>query len=433
MLIRIIKVVGAGLCWLALWAWLWPETILALPAAEPKEITIQVPEIPGITVFAEDTSLASPSERSSAGQAEDSLTDPLDDLGLRVDLTEMQAYLERLDSDIQAAMPGFSLRRMFDDLRAGRAHLDPAEIGKACLILLQKELLRCAPLMGKLLILAVLGAVLQQLQGVFNGSVSQAARLMTFLVLLGMVIAMFQTAIRLAYTAIDQMTGFMQAIFPVMLSLLLAMGHVTSAALFRPLVLGSLIFLATFLKSVVLPLVFLAAALHLFNQISTQFQVKRLANLLDFAGKTGLGLALTLFIGTMTIQGVVGGVADGVLLRTAKYSADVIPVVGKYFKDAVEIVLGSGILLRNALGVVAVIALLVICAGPAMQIVVMYLVFRVSAALIEPLGEEVLAQSLEQMSKSIFLIFAGVASIAMMFFMTVIIVVGIGNMTVMLR
>jgi stage III sporulation protein AE len=401
---------------------------LAFPAAalpiEVPEVSVQLQGIDALDVFLTEPPLVSADTGSEEFGA---------DIGQQLDLTEVRAFLEQLDADVQASLPGVSLSRLLDELRTGKVNLNPAHIGKAMRDLLLKELLSCAPLMGKLLILAVLCAVLRQLQVAFAGTVGKTARMMTFLVLLGMIIAVFQTVMGIANMAIDQMTGFMQAIFPVMLTLLVAMGNFTAAALFRPLVLGSMVFLATLLKTVVLPLIFLGAVLHLFNQISPQFQLKRLAGLLDFAGKTGLGLALTIFIGVMTVQGVAGGVADGVMLRTAKYSADVIPVVGKYFKDAVEIVMGSGIVLRNALGLVSVLALLIICAGPAVKIIVMHLVFRTAAALIEPLGEEALAHSLEQTAKSIFLIFAAVASIAVMFFITIIIVVGTGNMTVMLR
>jgi len=397
--------------------WTTPGRVLGETAMAVAPVDISVPDV--------QVSLDPGPETGSTGQTTGSAPE--------LDLSGMRALLERLDSDVAALVPGFSLSRLLDQIKEGQLALRPDKLAGGVLSLLGREMLHSAPLIAQLIILAVLCAVLQQMQNAFGGTAGKMAQAMAYLVLLGLAMTSFRLALDLAGETVNRMVEFMQTLFPVMLTLLLAMGNVTTAALFKPIVLGSLTLLATIIKTFILPLFFLAAVLHLFNHISTQFQLKRLAGLLEFAGKTAMGLTLTIFIGVLAVQGVTGGVADGVVLRTAKYSADAIPVVGKFFKDAVEIVMGSGIMLRNALGIVAVVALVIICLGPIVKIVAMQLVFRISAALIEPLGEEALAKSLEQMSKSLFLIFGAVASVAMMFFLTVVIVVGTGNLTVMLR
>jgi len=350
-----------------------------------------------------------------------------------VDLSQMRGFLEQLDSDAQKAMPGFSLIRTFEELKSGELSLKPENLGKTLLSVLGHQVLGTAPLIGKLLILAVLGAVLGQLQVAIGGSVGKTAQVMTYLVLLSLAITSFKESLNIATGAIDQMVGLMQTMFPVILTLLVTMGNLTSAALFKPLIMGSLTVLATIIKTVILPLFFLAAVLKLFNNISEQFKLSKLAGLFEFAGKISLGVIMTVFIGVMTVQGVTGGVADSVVFRTAKYSADLIPVVGKFFKDAVELVITSGLLLKNAVGIVALLAIIIICLGPLIKILAMILVFRISAALIEPLGEKPLADSLQDMSKSLIFILVTVASVAIMFFMAVAVAVGTGTFSVMLH
>lgn len=355
------------------------------------------------------------------------------DLSNKVDITEVRGFLEQIDQDVKESIPDFSLTKIFDDLRHGKLDLHPQKIGKDLLSFLGKEILKSAPLIGKLLILAVLTAVLQQLQTAFNGGVGKLAQTLAYLVLMGIALATFQVAIDLARDSIEKMAGFMQTLFPVMMTLLVAMGNLTTAALFKPMVIGSLTMLSTLIMNVVLPLFFLAAVLKLFNHISSEFKLSKLAGLFEFTGKLSLGTIMTIFIGVMAVQGVTGGVADGVALRTAKYSADLVPVVGKFFKDAVELVVTSGLLLKNSLGIVAILAIALICIGPVIKIVAMIFVFRISSAMIEPLGQKELADTLQDMSKSLVFIFASVASVAIMFFMTVAVVVGSGNLTVMLR
>lgn len=385
---------------------------------------------------------AAPTEQGESGgtlnasQSENSLSSEVQSenkIEAQVDLSQMRSFLEKLDADLQDSVPDFSLTALFDNLKEGGLNLNLQDMGKTFLTLLSREFIQAAPLIGKLLILAVLCAVLQQLQVAFSGEVGKIAQIMAYLVLLGLALTAFQASIDVAKEAIDQMVGMVQTAFPVLFTLLVAMGNVTSAALLKPVVLGSLSFLVTLLKNIVLPLFFMGAVLKLFNHVSGQFKLKKLAGLIDFTGKVSLGLILTSFIGIMAVQGVTGGVADSVALRTAKYSADLIPVVGKFFKDAVELVVSSGLLLKNAIGIIAIIAIVMICLGPILKIVAMIFVFRISAAIIEPLGQADLAESLQSMSQSLVYIFAVVTSVSIMFFMTIAVVVGAGNLSVMLH
>ncbi|NLI91872.1 MAG: stage III sporulation protein AE [Peptococcaceae bacterium] len=355
------------------------------------------------------------------------------DITQEIDLSKVKDMLKQLDQDVQDAMPDFSLSRIFEDLKSGKISLKPENLGTSISKAILKEFVTNAPLVAKLLVLAVICAVINQLQAAFTGNVSKIAKMLVYLVLLGLAITSFRIALDTGTKAIDNMVSFMQAVLPVMYALLLAMGNLTSAALFKPVVMGSLVFLSTVIKTVVLPLFFFSIILKLFNNISTQFKLSKFASLLEFGGKLSIGIVLTVFIGIMSVQGVTGGVADGVTLRTAKYSADLIPVVGKFFKDAVELVISSGLLLKNALGLISLLAIAVITFAPVIKIIAMMFTFKLSAALIEPLGEKELADSLQDMSKGLLYIFTAVASVGIMFFMAITIIVGAGNLTVMLR
>lgn len=416
-----------GILFFLILSWTTPHIVLAEAAPSAKiedpSITIEIrPE------KSSDLTTNRGNSGTPGGQSKE------EDLEKQIDLSQVRGFLDQIDRDVQASVPNFSLSQMFEDLRAGKISLEPQELGQSLLSLLGQEILKCGPLIGKLLILAVLIAVLQTMQNAFSSeSIGKMVKGLSYLVLMVIALAAFQEVLKVATDAIDKMTSFLQTLFPVMLTLLMAMGNLTTAALFRPMVIGSLTLLATLMKTIVLPLFFLTAVLKLFNNISSEFKLGKLAGLFEFSGKMGIGILMTVFIGVMTIQGVTGGVADGVTLRTAKYTADLVPVVGKFFKDAVEIVASSGLLLKNSLGIIGILAIALICIGPAVRIAAMIFVFKISAALVEPLGLKELSDSLQDMSKSLVYIFASVASVAIMFFISIAIVVGSGNLTVMLR
>jgi stage III sporulation protein AE len=264
--------------------------------------------------------------------------------------------------------------------------------------------------------------------------VGKVAQAMSYLVLITIAIASFTLAIDTGRKAIDDMVGFMQALLPVQITLLVALGNITSAAIFHPFILAALGFISTLIKNFVFPLLFLGAVLAIVNNISEHMKVSKLAALFNTASKAILGLCLTIFIGIMTIQGVTGSMSDGIALRSAKYATDTfVPVVGRWFSDAIELVVGSALLLKNAVSLVGIIVICIICLIPIIKIVAMMLIYRVAAALVQPLGNHGLSDALQSMGSSLTLVFASVASVGIMFFMAISIIMATGNITVMLR
>jgi len=370
-------------------------------------------------------------------QAEDNVENPAAKVQEQVntiDLGNIQSFLSKIDEETLSYFPQLDPGNLISNLKAGKVDLKPQAFFYGVVRLLFKEVYASAGLMVKLVILAILCGVLQQLQNSFEGSVSKVAQAMSYLVLITIALASLTVAVDTGKKAIGDMVGFMQALLPVLLTLLVALGNLTTAAIFQPFILGVLSFISTIIKEIVLPLVLLGAVLGIINQISTNLKVSKLAGLFNSATKAALGLTLTIFIGIMSIEGVAGSITDGVALRSAKFATDTfVPVVGRWLSDAVELVVGSALLLKNAVGLVGIIVIFLICLLPVIKIVAIMIIYRIAAALVQPLGNSSLAEALQAMSTSLSLVFACVASVAIMFFMAISIILATGNLTVMLR
>ena len=76
----------------------------------------------------------------------------------------------------------------------------------------------------------------------------------------------------------------------------------------------------------------------------------------------------------MSLEGTLSSSVDGLTAKTTKaVVSSAIPVVGKILGDAVDTVLGCGIILKNAIGVVGVIIVLGICVMPIIKLSVLTL------------------------------------------------------------
>ncbi len=297
------------------------------------------------------------------------------------------------------------------------------------------ELAANAHLLGKLLFLAVLCALLQNLQNSFEQpAIALLAYSVCYIFLAVIALTVFYNAMTLARDTVGNMVGFMQALLPLLISLLAGVGAVTTAALFTPLMLFVVSTVSVVVRDVVLPLIFLAAVLQCVNHLSEKYQVGNLCALFRQVGMTVLGLTMVIFVGIVTVQGVAGGVADGVALRTAKYAAGTfIPVVGKMFADTVDMVMGASLIIKNAVGLFGIATVATLCVLPLIKVASLILVIKLAGALVQPMGDEKMAKCLDEMGDNLVLVFGGVLAVAVMFFLTITMIIGAGSMTMMLR
>ena len=298
-----------------------------------------------------------------------------------------------------------------------------------------KELATNIHLMGKLLFLAVLCALLQNLQNSFEQSaISLLAYSVCFIFLCVIALSAFYQGLNLARDTVGNMVGFMEALLPLLLSLLAGVGALTSAALLTPLMLLVVGVTSVVVKDIILPLLFLTAILECVNYLSGRYKLSNLTGVIKQAGMMILGLVLVVFIGIVSIQGVAGSVADGLTLRTAKYAtATFIPVVGKMFADTVELVMGASLLLKNAVGIFGVLAIALLCALPLIKLISLVVVLKIAGALIQPMGDEKMAKCLDAMGNNLLLLFGAVLTVALMFFLLVTMIIGAGSVALMLR
>ena len=290
-------------------------------------------------------------------------------------------------------------------------------------------------LLGKLLFLAVLCVMMRQLQNSFRSSeIAVLSYSVCFIFLLVIGMKAFASAVMLTKQTVDVMIGFMEALLPLMLFLLTAVGAVTSAALFTPLMLFAVNALGILMKTVILPLFLLTAVLDSLNYFSRTYRLGQLASLIRQCGMILFGFGMMLFTGLLAVQGVSGGIADGLGLRTAKFAVgNFIPIVGKMFADSVDVIFGASLILKNAIGIFGMMTVGAVCLVPLIKLLVLAFLMKAGGALIQPMGEERLASCLAQLGTHILLLFAVVLSVVFLFFLTITIIVGVGGMSVMMR
>lgn len=351
----------------------------------------------------------------------------LDELSLEA----IEEFVAGLDAEVRDHLPLFDLRRLIfegDGIDLGR-------LAASLLAAFWGEVRANVSLLGQLILLGVVCALLKNIAQAAGGSeAADVAFLVSLLVLLLLGLHAFRTAVELTSATLATMVDFMHAMLPPLAALLAAAGAVTSAAVFHPILYVTVTAIATLIDAFLIPLVFVIAALAVLGAASRDFPVRSLEGLLRTAVMTALGLCFIAFFAVIKARGAIAPVADGFAFRTAKFlSGAFIPLVGGRIAEAMDVIVGSSVLIKSALGAFGMAAIGVMTAFPAVKLLSILAVFRVATALIEPVTDPRLVQALSGLSGGISLLLAGLVTAALMFFVAITVVVGVGNTAAAMR
>ena len=224
------------------------------------------------------------------------------------------------------------------------------------------------------------------------------------------------------------MASAMEILLPIMIPLLISMGGISSGSIMDPVMAGAVTGFDFLMQHVVLPLVFLSAVFVMINGLTEKDYVKKLSTFLRKGAIFLTGLMITIFTGITAVQGIVTKSADGILIDTAKFSIDnFVPIVGGFAADSLDMVLSCIGLIKNAVGVIGIIILLSLLAGPVVKILSVAVVYKLIAIAAEPVAPKNISDGLNEIGNAAVTMTVVLATGAFMFLIFITIIMGMGG------
>lgn len=202
----------------------------------------------------------------------------------------------------------------------------------------------------------------------------------------------------------------------------------------QPAIISAASTMTSLIQEVTVPLATAAAILTMLCHLGDGIRLHRLAAFTQQCANWTLGICFTVFIGVLTTRSVTSAALDGVALRTAKYAmSNLIPVVGGLFADTVDTLVGSGLLVQGALGVTGLMIIASLVMVPMCQTWVSAMLYRLTAALMQPVSDGPLSRCIHDFGRILMLLFIIQLCAAAMFLMLIAQMIGVSSMTFMMR
>ena len=195
------------------------------------------------------------------------------------------------------------------------------------------------------------------------------------------------TFIKTAAATVQELSTYGKLLLPVITAALAAQGGSGSAAALYG---GTAVFdalLSAAIEKLLVPLVYVFLVLALLSAATSNEALRKMKNSLYHITTKGLRIVLYIFTGYLTVTGVVGGSADQMQLKAAKLTiSGMVPVVGNIMADASETILVSAGLVKSAVGIYGLLAIVATAIVPSLMVAIRYLLLKATAGAASLLG-----------------------------------------------
>lgn len=254
-------------------------------------------------------------------------------------------------------------------------------------------------LLIEVVLLAVGFSILKNFAGAFASSyISDLCFILVYCVLAVMLLQSFLAFGEIAGGVLSDSVDFMTALIPTFcITMVFSAGTRSAAGFYQTAFL--VIYLVQWLfLNILVPMIHIYVLMELMNHFFEDEKFENLTELLKGMICWGMKIAGVAVLGLNVVQGLIAPAKDRLLHGGISRAASLIPGIGNTINGVSELLLGSGILIKNCVGAAALAILVVIALVPMLQVACMAFFYKVAAVLAEPVTDKRIAGCLRGMA-----------------------------------
>lgn len=237
----------------------------------------------------------------------------------------------------------------------------------------------------QIVILCIVFAILYNFANVFeNPAVTEISFYMVYILLLVLLMKSFFVLRDVSVTAISRVMMFLKVMIPTFTASMVFSGNITTAAGFYDLTFLLIYAMEWVMQYLLIPGIQIYVVLELMNHLTGEEMLSRMTSLIKSGILWVIKCLFTIVIGINVVQNLLTPVIDTFKSGLIAKTAGMMPGLGTSINAVTEIMVGSGIIIKNGIGMAAIVILLILCAGPLIKVWVMAFLYKLLAAMMQP-------------------------------------------------
>ncbi len=345
----------------------------------------------------------------------------------------IQEFLQNAKNYTGDFFDDIDISNIFNDAIKGK--IDNSSLVKRFLNLFASELVTSINSIISILAIILIHSILKSIsESLENDGISKLIYYVQYILIVTIIMTNFTQIIKMVQDTCVNLVAFMNMLVPLLITLMMYTGSIATSGVLEPIILFTIHFMGNIIQNIIIPFVLIFTSLIIISKISDNVQIDKLSKFLKSGIVWFLGIILTIFVGVVSLEGTMSSSVDGITAKTTKaIVSSAIPVVGKILGDAVDTVLGSGIVLKNAVGLIGVVVVIGICIMPILKLGVLTISYKLLSTVSQPIADEKIVSLLDQIGDVFKILLAILSAMSFMIIIGTALVLKISNSGMMYR
>lgn len=282
-----------------------------------------------------------------------------------IDIDEMAEDLITGEGIDNGVIGNFVVNKIFYEIRVGL---------KACI---------------SILIIVIIMAIIKGLELEKDNTISRVSSLVGFLVIVTIALKSYFVMLESFIGTVNLLTGIVEIVAPFMLGILIATGEITTSGIIGPVLLFVTSLVGVLVTYVIVPLLSASLVFKIISNMSDTIKLDKFAGLFSSTSMWVISVVLALFLGVMELESSVTTSIDEIAVKTTQAAvSNLVPVVGKFVSDSLEVVMGASELIGKTVGIIGIVVMVAIALIPIIKLIIYNVMYFIISAVSELLNTD---------------------------------------------
>ena len=276
---------------------------------------------------------------------------------------------------------------------------------------------------GALILLLMSAAILSTVSKAFKSrQISDMGFYVIYLLLFLIMMKSFTACYALTEQVIADLIGFMKVLMPAYLMAVAAAAYRATAVVYYEAFFVMIYYIQKMVAAILLPAIRVYVIFTILGYLGETDFLGKSRNLLKRMILWSMKAMIAVTAGIQMIQGMLTPAVDKFKQTLFSRGIAGLGSVGNVTKNVTDVILGSGVLLKNGVGAAAALLIVVICLMPAIQVMSYMIFYQLLAAISEPVSDQRLTNMISNVGDGIGLLVKLLFTVCAMFLLTISIV-----------
>ena len=224
-------------------------------------------------------------------------------------------------------LQNIDITEIFKDATTGK--INNKKIFSKLLDLFGSEIKQTIKILVSILVIVLIHSLLKSItDGLESSNLSRIIYYVEYILIVTVIMSNFSEILNTVKQSIENLVGFSRTLIPLLVTLMLYTGSISTSGVLEPIILFLIEFIANLIQKLILPIVSIIVVLNVVSKISDRVQITKISKFMNSSIVWFLGIVLTLFVGVISLEGTLTSSVDGITAKTTKAAvSNLIPVV----------------------------------------------------------------------------------------------------------